>query len=178
MTIPRSYRCRRPAFLEAQKRISAYYREQSTEKKYQKKLELQTSIDILKRYLYEFHELPSYGSRILRIRLAEKIFETVLQSDDLLEKNPRFRQTVYDKIDELTDDLDTYLSKKRKSIQKHILQIQDTLQLMIPTLPECGPLSVRLQDWMNDLSTIEETDRHDYLRSLFHQIKVRYGSTH
>lgn len=175
MSIPRSYRCRRPAFLEAQKRISVYYGVSTPQPK---KLELETSVKTLKKYLYEFNELPLHGTRSLRIRLAEKIFEIILQSDELLEKNPRFCQAVYQKIDELTDDLDTYLSKKRKSIQKHILQIQDTLHLMIPTIPECGPLSARLQEWTNDLSNLEETDCHEYIRSLFQQIKMRYGSKH
>lgn len=176
----RSQRCRRPAFLRACERISQYYRMESDdvetdvkETHHLKQLSMYESIRMLKSYLLEFDTLPSYGARIPRIRLAEKIFETILRSDELLQKNPGFRGIVYHKIDELKSDLDDYLDNKLKSIQKNVDEIQDTLSVMISTLPQCGPLSVRLQEWMTDLSKVEETDHHDYLRSLFYRLNAR-----
>lgn len=176
----RVQRCRRPAFLRACKRISQYYRMESDdtetdgkETHRSKQLSLYESIRILKSYLLEFDTLPFYGARIPRIRLAEKIFETVLRSDELLQKHPELRDIIYNKIDELKSDLDNYRDNKLKSIQKNVDEIQDTLSVMISTLPQCGPLSLRLHEWMTDLSKVEETDHHDYLRSLFYRLNAR-----
>lgn len=189
---------RRKAFIAARERISEYYhtgvdhpREDdyptddledertearvtaaAKERMFFEQVSVVYAVDKIRQYLIEMDSTPRL-LREQRIRIAEKIFETVLRCDLLLKQNVRLRGVIYRKIEELTHELDDYTDLKLKTIQKNVSSIQEELMKMISSIPQCAELSTQLDQWMTDLSRVQEVDHHDYLRSLFRQIQLR-----
>ncbi len=181
-----SKRPRRQSFLRACERITRYYRcpfqEASEEKdetmpdreeptplplprlpQYTKEM----AMSILKANLLEMNTLPS-NQRTERIRLATTIFETLLHSDELLRVNPRFRDTIYMKIDELIGELDHYVDRHAEKIEPHLDAIQAIVDRMSRTIPEANQLTIDLEDWFDRFQSLKEDQT--YLRSLFNEL--------
>jgi hypothetical protein len=127
----------------------------------------EVSVQMLKSKLEDIHTIPK-GQRHERIRIATSIFETLLHSDELLRINPRFRDTVYMKIDELMEEIEHYVDRQADKIGPHLDAIQHVLQSMSRTIPEAKTLSTELTDWFNEFMCMKED--HTRIQTLFDEL--------
>lgn len=173
--------CKRPAAILARQRIAAYYasneqlveqeqEDERTDKRVTREVlertrDLHYAVDRIRTLLQTLDALPEKTPSSERIPLITQVFELLVEFPSLLERYPRLRETVYQKINQLTRDLDEQVDRRVINIQVHT----DAIYKELKGLSHGANFMYRLADWTSDL-THSYQQHESYLRSLFRKI--------
>lgn len=155
---------RRQSFLKACQRISQYYDSMNEDSPMESQsLTAQQSIALIKENLWT--DPAVRRTRKEKIQIMIRVFEILLRSDELMRTNPRFRQTVYAKINETMDEIKTYKERIVNEIEENVDNIQMLLSIAARTMTGADQLSLELDQWKEKAESLKEDT--EYLESLF-----------
>lgn len=168
---------RRQSFLKACQRISSYY--DSMDKPFMESstsFTKEQSIEMLKDILIPFDPTIK-RTRSEQIQNMTTVFEILVESDELMRTHPRFRESVYTKINETQLEFKKYKKNMMDQMAYHVHRLQTLLSDASETMSYADRMSAALDPWLEGVDRLKEhTSRLEDLFNTLLERRTQYES--